>query len=202
MRQQRGFTIVEVVGAMGVAAVLLTVLSILLHRLMGANAALRADVADQQQFAALTRQFRDDAHAAASVRPAAAVGAKPAAAANGPGEQPAAPASTNTWQFDLPDGQTAVYDFYPGEIVRRLLDHDRPVARETYVLPFEQTATIERGVPRASMVTLLLLDVPPPPVTPTARPQIVARCEAVLDYNRRFDAAPTGKNDDGNESRK
>lgn len=107
-----GFTLVEMVVVFSLLAAFLTVAIVLLGLLLRTDTAGHDAVADQLAVARLSRQFRADAHAAASV----------AAAAESP----------RVLEMKLADGRLVAWSAGGGD-VRRTVQHDgRTVSRETY----------------------------------------------------------------------
>ncbi len=165
MKNRRAFTLLEMVVAMTVAAVLMGICTGILCLLLQAEHRGRDDLHQGMSMGRLAEQFRDDVHAAAA----------------GP---PQKHADKHGWQFRLPPDRIVVYEVKPGMVIRSERVGGALRRQESYELPDQSTAAIEVSPDARPAVACLLLG-------PPGGRQL--RVEAIFGRDYRFAKTPGGR---------
>jgi len=167
--KRRGWSLIEVIVVMAVGSVVLGTASTLLYTIMRAERAARHEIERRAVLGRLADQFRSDAHAATRCEAIPAEG--------GNKSQPG-------WQFDLPSGESVVYENGPDGLLRTERIGQAVQRRETFSLPAETTAEIEiHAADRPRLVSLLIV----PSDDVAAQPQLESvQIEALLGSDHRF----------------
>lgn len=159
---QSGFTLVEMLAAIAVGSAMLGVAVGVLHLLLRLERDGRQELRYRNTVARLSRQFRDDAHAAVDFQRA----------------------PPEAWQLTLPDDRVVRYECSAEELTRTELSGERPISREAYALGPAASVSIESiGDEAASLVRLKIV----PDDAPDAEPGVSeTQIDAVLGRDHRF----------------
>ncbi len=165
--RRNGYMLTECLVAIAVGAVVMGIAVTLLAAVLRIEGVARNDVYHNAAVHRLARQFRRDVHAALEAgedRP-----------------QPQADDDGEAWQFELPRDRTVTYRIRPAGLVRTERSGEKVLHQESFALPPESTAGIEkRGDGDTAMVSLLISPRADSAGVPTAR------VDAVLARDRRF----------------
>ncbi len=142
MRHRRGYSLIECLVAMGLAATTFTLVATSLYGMYRSSHLVREDVDLQRQWGRFAEQFRADTHEAMSIEIAK--------------DKPENSARTLT--LALPEGHTVRYTLQPKRIERVLCEGDNVRHRETYRMPPRSTSRwseqTERTLPMISLVVV------------------------------------------------
>lgn len=163
MNRRRGISLIEMIAAMGIGAVMMGVAVALLYTLLETEGSGREHLRHGSVLGRLADQFRRDVHAAKSVGDVA----------DGEGRQ-----------FELAPGRTVTYRLEPGTLVRTEQVDAVVQRRESFALPPGTTTSIRiEADTDPTIVSLMITPVAEPPRQPGRR---TARIDAVLARDRRF----------------
>lgn len=163
MTRRRGVSLIEMIAAMGAAAVMLGVAVTLLYALLRTEGSARDHIRQGNALELLADQFRRDVHAATTA----------AAAPDG-----------REWRFELGPGHTATYRLGPGTPSRVEQVDGQVQRRESFALPPGSTASIQvQDDTRPSIVSLMIS---PAAEESQGPPRLVIRIDAALASDHRF----------------
>jgi prepilin-type N-terminal cleavage/methylation domain-containing protein len=160
---RRAFTLIEMIVAISVGAVLMGIAVSLLLVLLGAEQSGRTHTERSESLRRLADQFRRDAHAAI-------------------GEPMAGSEDRHGCRLRLADNCSVRYAIHAGEILREEQSGAKDVRRESYALPKDSTAAIV--VDRTTSPPTLSLTIVPDDASLRSGHEI--RIDALLGRDNRF----------------
>ena len=160
---RRAFTLIEMIVAISVGAVLMGIAMSLLVVLLGAERSGRAHVERSETLQRLADQFRRDVHAAV-------------------GEVVVKGEKGQEWQMELTGNCIVRYTVAADGVSREERMESRDVRRESYALQKDSTVAI--AVDRATSPSVVTLTIEPKDAS--SRPGHEIRIDAVLGRDRRF----------------
>jgi prepilin-type N-terminal cleavage/methylation domain-containing protein len=164
---RRGFTLLEMIVAMTIGAVLLGIAVSVIALLMGVEHSGREQLHQDAVTARLAQQFRDDVHAATRLAPAEA-------------------GKKGLWQLVLAPDRTVTYHLLPEVVKRDEAVAGKPARHESYTLPAGWSARLiapaKDQPPLASLIVVPL----------GALKDRDVRIDAVVGRDHRFTTSPRG----------
>ncbi len=176
MTNRRGFTLIEVLVAIAVTAVLLGVAVGLLHAVFYGQQAAHERLRERMTMDRLARQFREDVHAAAGLADAEVAAL----------DQRKLPG----WRLQPAGGPTIEYWVAGGALVRAEREGGKTTAHDEFALP--AGAKVEIRLDAAGKPALARLRIAPGDEASAGVAPPVLVVEGVLGWDRRFVAAPGG----------
>ena len=139
--RRRGYALIEVLVLITVVTAMLTLCAGMIHLLMRLDRAgrLAADVANDLD--RLTHDFRDDAHASATLDP--------------PAQTP------ERLTLKIPDGRTVEYQVRPGDVLRTVRQGEKVRRFEVYRRPARASVRIDLTSDGPRRFAALVIDRPP-----------------------------------------
>ncbi len=173
MNRRRGVSLIEMIAAMGIGAVMMGVAVSLLYTLLRTEGSGREHLRHSSVLGRLADQFRRDVHEAKSVGDLSDGEETVGGVSDGEGRQ-----------FELAPGRTVTYRLEPGTLVRSEQVDGEVQRRESFALPPGTTASIRiQAGTDPTIVSLMITPVAEPARQPGRR---TARIDAVLARDRRF----------------
>jgi prepilin-type N-terminal cleavage/methylation domain-containing protein len=164
--KRRAFTLIEMVAVIAIGSTVMGVGVVMLIAMSKSEGSSRRHLELCNNLSRLDGQFRADAHAAATAH---------------------ASAEGDALELALPEPKKTLvrYRCQPTEISREEIEGDKTLRRESYPLPDEVTASLERKA--EGSITSLVLRVEPKPLAGGSKIRYpTTRIEAVLAKDLRF----------------
>ena len=143
MKQRQAYTLVEMVVAIGLTAVTLSVTAMTMHSLHRAEHRMRDDFQEQRTLKRLVAQLRQDAHEASSASLTNELDA------NSPARQVT---------LEMPDGKPIRYAIHTNRFEREVLDESNVAHRETFRLVAPNSKWTVKAVDGRTLLTLRVVD--------------------------------------------
>lgn len=141
MRVRTGLSLVEMLVAVTLSSVVLTIVAMLLHLMLRTDRIARADAQELATINRLAEQFRRDGHLATQITVA--------------GQD-----DVQRWTFDLGDAQKVVYEMQTEAVFRIQSNGKGRQASETYSLPAGYKISIEPPTPSSPRIARLRIAAP------------------------------------------
>jgi len=165
MNRRRGFTLIEMIVALGISSMLAGIAVLMLHALLKSHNAGREHLEYCRTINRLAEQFRGDVHAAQKTSP-----------------------EVNEGVFDLlpdsADGAKIRYQCLQDRIDRSELKDDKVVRQESYMLPPDVEPSIKIQTHQDASIACILIS--PKQQTPKLKHPTPVRIEAVLGRDSRL----------------
>ena len=143
MKRRQAYTLVEMVVAIGLTAVILSVTAMTMHSLHRAEHRMRGDAQQQRTLKRLVTQLRQDAHAASS-------------ASIAKGQDADTPAQQIT--LEMPDGKAIRYAVHTNRFEREVFEESNVEHRETFRLLGPNSKWTIKELDGRTLLTLHLID--------------------------------------------
>jgi hypothetical protein len=143
MKQRHAYSLVEMVVAIGLTAVILSVTAMTMHSLHRAEHRMRGDFQQQRTLKRLVTQLRQDAHAASSASVAK-------------GQDANTPAQQVT--LEMPDGKAIRYAVHTNRFEREVLEKSNVEHRETFRLLGPNSKWTIKELDGRTLLTLHLIN--------------------------------------------